>query len=187
MNDTPFKSWIIANFDTLAGILIAAIWLIVSLIKAPSQGNDTDDVGGYWVLQLFVIFIISACLSATSARGFIADLIRLLVSIAGVAFFIFCIYMDDTARNLYYYPLLTAALVATVVGGLTAIVCARYAYINFEDVVSRRIRYRNSNVDLFDIRWKYTFNRFVSVFCHFIIFIPLITMHLSVDWSVVAK
>lgn len=187
MNDAPFKSWIIANFDTLANVLIAAIWLIGSLIQAPSQGTNEDDIlGGYWLLQLFVSFLISiicGCLSETSAIGFMSDLIRLLVSIAGVAFFIFCMYMDDTGRNLYYYSLLTAALIATVVGGLTAIVCARFAYVNFEEVVSRRMRYRNSNVDLFDVRWKYTFNRFVLIFCYFIIFIPLMTLHLSVDWG----
>ena len=45
------------------------------------------------------------------------------------------------------------------------------------------MRYRNSNVDLFDLQWKYAFNRFVVIFCYFILYIPFITLYLSVDWA----
>ncbi len=39
---------------------------------------------------------------------------------------------------------------------------ARYAYINFDDVVSRRWMYRNSEKDVFESTWKYAINRFFS-------------------------
>ena len=49
---------------------------------------------------------------------------------------------------------------AAIFGVFTAI----YANLYFDDVVSRRFFYRNSNVEVFAVKWKYTFNRFYAGF-----------------------
>ena len=44
MNEAPFKSWVIANFEMLVNILIIAVWIIICFIQAPSHGANEDVV-----------------------------------------------------------------------------------------------------------------------------------------------
>ncbi len=184
MNEAPFRSWTLANFEILANILICATAIIMAFVRVPSE----EIADAYWVVQYYsAIPLICICclLSETSAIGFLSDLVRLLVCVGVIVLELYYFKEDAAAIHQYYKPALTAAIVATVAGGLLAIAGMRFTYSNFDEIVSRRMRYRNSNVDLFDIQWKYAFNRFVVIFCYFIIFLPLLSVYGSVDWTVV--
>lgn len=185
MNEAPFRSWTLANFEILANILICATAIIVAFVRVPSE----EIADAYWVVQYYSaipLICICALLGETSAIGFLSDLVRLLVCVGVVVGGLYY-FKEDAAAYQYYKSALTAAIVAAVAGGLLAIAGMRFAYSNFEEVVSRRMRYRNSSVDLFDVQWKYAFNRFVVIFCYFIIFLPLLSVYGRVDWTVLLK
>lgn len=61
-------------------------------------------------------------------------------------------YINDSFK---WQWLLWLLIPAFIFGIFTAI----YANRNFDDVVSRRFFYRNSDVSVFEYRWLYTFNR----------------------------
>lgn len=169
MNKAPYISWSIANFEKLGSILLDVIYLIFTAILAP---YGTDDIGNYFVLQLFILvcidIVVGGILSATpNALG------KLLLSIVVVAILIFLGYTSEK----YYYLVLTTTIIATVIGGAIAFVCSRFAYLNFEDVVSRRyIIYGSSHVGKFEDRWRYTLDRFVVIFGYFIMAIPVMVI-----------
>lgn len=57
------------------------------------------------------------------------------------------------------------ALINLLIGSLIlafifAIITAIFTYRNFDEVISRQFRWRNSNVELFSAQLKYTFSRF---------------------------
>lgn len=149
MNKSPLKSWIIANFEKMGNILISAIWLICTLIHAP-YGQCEGELLCYFLLQL-LLFILLTATFYTTGIGLRNSLTKLLASIVEVVVLIFFAYFyaDGT-----YYLVLTTTIIATVIGGLTAFICSRYVYFNFDDVVSQYISFRNSDVDRFEDRWK---------------------------------
>lgn len=58
-----------------------------------------------------------------------------------------------------------SSLIATIVLAIaTGTIASIYAYKNFDEVVSRRFLYRNSDVSVFEVQWKYAFNRFYAGF-----------------------
>ena len=57
-------------------------------------------------------------------------------------------------------------LVEVVISFVWAFMLARSTYRNFDEVVSLRMLYRNSRVDLFSEALAYTVNRFAAVFCN---------------------
>lgn len=186
MGNAPFRSWLLANFETVANILIFATAIIIAVIQAPDATASEEAKNDYWAIALVfggALFGICAVLCATSGISFFSDLMRLLGSIVAVALIIVGLYSDysgDVNSELdlspYYKPALISSIVAAVVGGIIAIASACFVYSNFGDVASRRMLYRNSKVDLFDIQWKYTFNRFVVIFCYFITITPTMTI-----------
>ena len=70
------------------------------------------------------------------------------------------IMLDKAVERFDWSWLVTASIPAL----LFALFSSIYAYRNFDDVVSRRFLYRNSNVSVFEVQWKYTFNRFYAGF-----------------------
>jgi membrane protease YdiL (CAAX protease family) len=53
-------------------------------------------------------------------------------------------------------------LIALVFTFFLAILTAIYTYKNYNEVISRRFRWRSSNVDIFSARLKYTISRFFA-------------------------
>lgn len=63
--------------------------------------------------------------------------------------------------GLGYQTLNTILLLSFVFGAVISIPIARFANKNFDEVVSRKMRWRSSNVVLFEERWKYVINRYI--------------------------
>ena len=68
--------------------------------------------------------------------------------------------LDEMLERVSWSWLIWAAIFSFAFGLAGAI----YANRNFDDVVSRRFLYRNSDVSVFEEQWKYTFNRFFACF-----------------------
>ena len=110
----------------------------------------------YWFLS-FVLF--------WSEKSNISVLIRLLIVFGGPVCVCFI-----SSMGLYDFSPDTIAKVKTslwemaMVGVIFALGITIYVYRNFSEVVSRRMLYRNSSVDMFDIRLKYCIHQFFESF-----------------------
>ena len=155
MSDT-FKSWFVANME----IVFIPILILIQVIGALVCNINADD---WWNIIFFSVLIIIISI-ASIKRGFIG-------LISWMAFILICFVMPEmTEEELEIFQpfimsfhvicqhlrsLLVFAIIAFSGGVATAI----YAYKHFDEVISRRFLYRNSNVAVFQERWRYTFNR----------------------------
>jgi hypothetical protein len=163
---TTFKSWLVANLETTTGVILSVICiplLVISVGKYTPVEGDSKDVGS--IFGIFAILLaIPFALGSTPPRLAKSIFIYLLILGIGILFFFF---KDDKTGELIaptWFPL--AYLSAFVVISAVSFFIARYAKYNFHEVVSRRMLYRNSNVSLFEIEWRYVIDRFcIATFC----------------------
>ncbi len=187
---STFKSWLVANIEVILIIFTILFLIITSLIMIPKAINEENDAitHGYAAILVFSILLCSLFVFAIR-NGFLAFIALAFF----IGFFIvqtrneaqekiqktetetvtqvqdgsakvddngFDIFLYETGKKFKWVWILFICIPATIFGIFTSI----YANINFEDVVSRRFFYRNSNVDIFEVKWKYTFNRFYAGF-----------------------
>jgi hypothetical protein len=154
MIDT-FKSWLIANFEiTVGGLIIAITGIYTCMSVESSQLRDVFII--YLGLSaVFVIFIVPTTNGVVGMGKYI-----LLIVCGALAQ-----YFSEEPKHAiilkmlpYYWGLL---LICSIIG----VFIARYVYLHFDEVVSRRMLWRNSNVELFDIEWKYVLDRFSGIVC----------------------
>ena len=67
------------------------------------------------------------------------------------------------------------------IGGGTKV--GAFTHENFFELVSRRMQWRNSNVDMFEVKWKYVFNRFASSAALFYMFLLEVVMLFSPNFG----
>ena len=145
-----FKSWLIANLEIIYYLALGLIILGVALF-----GHFGADEWFAVILLSVVLFIISV---ASIKHGF--GILIFLIFVVGLPLLSSVLESGHFASVYSFFKchftfLLIAFVVAVVVGILIAI----YAYRNFDDVVSMRFLYRNSEVSVFEQAWKYAFNR----------------------------
>lgn len=176
-----FKSWLIANLG-IVYVVCALIIIGVSAIFLPFSAAEGETPT--WFVAIYCIGIISVVLifAAEPKIGPIASLIIL------TGLYIFLVYILKHPEDGSEIPEKAIRIMNTIMISLS-IICsvpaffiARYANINFYDVVSRRWMYRNSAKDVFESTWKYTFNRFCMAFL--VVFCLLIDMAVVVFLAV---
>jgi hypothetical protein len=156
-----FKSWLVANFETAIGGLISAIiglFLIFSLFVM--EFAQIDDAILYLLYSIsFASVPWAVCTLAVGKAMYI------LLILAGILLHVY----SGLPEFADFHAILRIAIpcywgifvVSNVISGFLA----RYAYLNFAEVVSRRMLWRKSKVTLFETRWKYALNRFVNIAC----------------------
>ena len=158
-----FKSWLIANLEIIY-VVCALIIIGISALFLPFGATEGETPT--WLVAVYCIGIISFVMffAAEPGIGPIASLIIL----AGLYFLL--VYILKHPGDSSEVPEKAIRIMNTIVISLSgvcsvpAFFIARYANINFYDVVSRRWMYRNSAKDVFESTWKYTFNRFCMAF-----------------------
>jgi hypothetical protein len=83
---------------------------------------------------------------------------------AGIGLF----FIKDNVTGELLSPTWFSITYLSVFAGISVVsfFIARYAKYNFDEVVSRRMLYRNSSVSMFEMEWKYTIDRFcIATFC----------------------
>lgn len=170
MNKTA-KYWLVANSNCLLIGFWLLILLMLILIVILFPGINIA-VSGFVVSLVF-----SAPAFSFKDKGIVFNVV------IGAWLYIALIYMALTAG--YVYPVI-AMLLSLAVGFILSIPIAKFTKDNFDEIVSRRMRWRSSNVDLFDMQWKFTLNRYI-VFAFGIaaIVLFLLTAHYSIanpDW-----
>ncbi len=134
------KYWILANTN----YLLIAIYMILSGAAFIADGFHP----GCMDLSLFLT--ICPALAGFSFRDK-SVLVNILIALFGG---VYVMSFGDDALTLIL-------LVSFVSGAVLSIPIARFANRNFDEIVSRRMRWRSSNVVLFEERWKYVINRYV--------------------------
>ena len=145
-----FKSWLIANLEIVYYLALALILGGAALF------------GHLGVEEWTAIIILSGCLLFISLvgikHGFGAFMV--IVLFLGLPFLGSVANSPRFSQVISFFaarlPFLIGAFIVAVIIG---IVIAIYAYRNFDDVVSLRFLYRNSEVSVFEEAWKYAFNR----------------------------
>jgi hypothetical protein len=159
-----FKSWLIANFEiTFGGLIIIITGIYTCLAVENSQLQDVFIV----YLGLSVVFVAFIVPTQNGAIGIGKYILLILFGILVQCFSKEPEHAIVLKMLPYYWGLLA---ISSVIGAFIA----RYAYTHFDEVVSRRMLWRNSNVDLFDIRWRYALDRFSGIVC---------TLMFGIVWS----
>ena len=163
-----FKTWLIANLG-IVYVICALIILCLSAFFLPL--DITEGETSTWIVALFCIGAISVIM-LFAAEPTIGPIVSLFIL---VGLYIFLVYSMKHPEGGSEVPekairiMNTIVISSSVICAISAFFIARYAYMNFDDVVSRRWMYRNSAKDVFESTWKYTFNRFclafLAVFC----------------------
>ncbi len=160
MSDT-FKSWIVANLE----IVFIPVLILIPLIVVPIRHLESGSVVVIIIVSL-VLLLISVLSIKRGIVGFVSAII--------IIFFIIMAPADNgeettataTASSVDFDVIWSAIsqhaiflLIAAILSIIGGIFIAIYAYRNYDEVVSRRFLYRNSNVSVFEHAWKYAFNR----------------------------
>jgi hypothetical protein len=165
MMDATTKSWFIANFEiasfvctVIAGAIIATIITIIKGGMAVGAALIACVYGGFF-LSLFTIP------TKLESLGVTKYILFLLISVL----FTCAICMSEEETPYYVTFILYSYWGIFIAGSYFGGVIARYTYRNFQEVVSRRMLYRNSNVSLFEIKWRYVLDRFTNITCSLIL------------------
>lgn len=152
-----FISWIIANFEGILLSIVLAISAIILFSNSPMKDDGTI-LSIKEILELFTIsavFLAALTLQTKSCGvGVIKYLLLLAFLIWGHG-----IFKDSQLQILSW----TLAWIIFVGSSVIGIISAIYVFLNFDDVVSLRMLYRNSSVSLFEIEWQYIIERFTCI------------------------
>jgi hypothetical protein len=149
--ESTSKCWLIANFEIVAYVLTLIVSILLLLLGRLFGLMDFEKVGeviGYSAL-------IAALLSLPTKRGVFQYGRYVLLLLPGIGMFMGTGEAPVWVIILYW----TVLVIVSIISG----VIAAYAYDNIDEVVSRRMLYRNSNVSLFEFTWRYTLDRFCSI------------------------
>ena len=163
MNST-FKSWIIANLE----IVFIPVLILIMISAGVFRDLGPESWAVLFLLSVFFVVIIVGCIK----HGFMSFCGWL----AFIGFFYIEIKTEGEVNELtecfstvgaIFGQHIRYILITTLMSFIGAIFIAIYANRNFDEVVSRRFLYRNSNVAVFHERWRYTFNRLFAGFMLF--------------------
>lgn len=77
-----------------------------------------------------------------------------------------------------YLPFCWLVFIAICAFSFSAV---RYVYINFDELISRQMLYRNSNIGMLDTKWKYVFNRYSHIVIALMYVVTVITIFILVN------
>ena len=184
-----FKSWLVANVEIVL-IIFTVLFLtgvgLYSWSRYSATGDDVFIIMAFYItIPTVILSILIVSLIKTGIGGLFGLL--LICSPLVVSFFLepssesaevqestsesitatpsqetdsTMAMLDEMLERVSWSWLIWAAIFSFAFGLAGAI----YANRNFDDVVSRRFLYRNSDVSVFEEQLKYTFNRFFACF-----------------------
>ncbi len=188
-----FKSWLVANIEVVL-ILFTVLFLIAVGAFSIMRFNSTNEDAYLTMLVFGGIAAVILCIVLVSLiKSGLGSFFTLLVVGGFIAFCAISsnetgeytssaekpetedskVQQDATHENDEVSLMLDKAverfnwswlIIAAIPAFFFALFSSIYAYRNFDDVVSRRFLFRNSNVSVFEVQWKYTFNRFYAGF-----------------------
>ncbi len=154
-----FVSWLIANFEIMTTVLLCIAFGILFAVGIDSSAFTVQEK---WGLIGVAVFFMALPASIT-VKNFEMSMILFLLMLAG---YIYVIVSPDVVSNATLPWMPTALIASGVVSFVVALAIGIYTAINMDDVVSRRMLYVNSDVDMFEMTLKYSLNRFMAAFVY---------------------
>jgi hypothetical protein len=154
MENNTFKYWMVANFEMLSAIAAGLLSVLLIPCFFNEEQHPDDSIGG----RILVAFFLFA-LSCVQGKSRFFSLIKYIIILL---FWIGSTFMTDEESKM---PAIVIVLgwISLVAGTIVGIKLAIFTNRNIDEIVSRRMLYRNSKVDLFEITWVYTLDRFAGV------------------------
>lgn len=153
-----FKFWLLANLGVIvAFITVIIVTVMVSIVEFPPERDKFDDVA---IILAFTLFL--AAFFCFPLKKMVEISGRYFAFIgAGILIFVFKEDIVEDGLYLSKLPMLYSIVLgcATVISALISY----FIYVNFDEVVSRRMLYRSSAVEMFDSQIKYTIGQFMNV------------------------
>ena len=149
-------SWLIANIEVFTTVVLIIVFEAY-IFTADITTISSDDK---WMLAVggaMGVVAVKAIVGGVPTKNTIGDVVNLGVVVVAYVL-IWVITSDEGEYHAFYPPSITVLCVSLVVAAVAAV----FTFINFDEVVSRRMLYINSNASLFGIAAMYTFNRFVA-------------------------
>ena len=154
-----FLSWLIANFETIALVILSVVFGILFLNLDEGSIAPSERWG-----VVLIIFLAMGLPTAFTSRDFVSSLMLFALFVAGY------IYLIAHYSGLSSIPELKYGLVRLFICGAVSlalfIAAGIFTAANMDDVVSRRMLYVNSNVQLFEKTLAYSLNRFMVTFSY---------------------
>ena len=178
-----FKSWVVANVELILIGLTILMLLVTGLILVPKGGDQL-----YVFIILAIVSTVFCAVIVFVIRNGIMALLTIAILVGSGVLSVINEKQeleggeasevvlqaesqaesgnDDDEFNLWLSKFFnwTSLICISVVSLLFGILVAIYANRNFDDVVSSRFFYRNSELSVFEEQWKYTFNRLYAGF-----------------------
>lgn len=153
MNDTS-KCWVIANFE----MIIIGVTLLMGLLYALVKGGVMLCVGmGLQMLPL-IAFLLAFTLPL---KTFGFGIIKFGILFLGGCLVTFMDYVHAFQHD--YTSYITIFWGVFLIGMILALYMSVFIHHHFHEVVSRRMLYTNSNIDMFSNKLKYVIDKCTSV------------------------
>ena len=145
-----FLSWIVANIEFVISAFLCLFFGIISMCAFPDAA-----FGEKMGLLLFVLAFAAGPLLVMD-RSFVGCFVLFVLGLGLYAVLILA-FVGEIG---FLVPIVAVGLLSLCV----AVSVGVYSAHNMEEVVSRRLLYRSSNVDMFNHTMKYALNRFMVTF-----------------------
>jgi hypothetical protein len=164
-----FLSWLVANIGMIFRFIVFII-LEICLFTLDMPVEAADYLTMTLVIAMYAFLGGELCGGLLDGSGIITDILNFLI-IGGLYTFV-GLWLFNTPDTLEVIQLTDAVSVdiaflfkafwGIIPCFIFSVLVAIYAAENFDDVVDRRMRYRNSDVAMYEEEIMYTINRFVS-------------------------
>ena len=164
-----FKFWLIANINTILTVIIV-IMIAIRFFTDYDVGGDFTFYHRFLLLLLVIGCPLTGIPSKKVSEAFVNYLLSLAVAIILAITLVLVKLPSDTLAGLSGAEMsgvLADSLVYTgivvAVSWLPAGLLMPFVNSNINEIVSRSMRFRNSNVDLFEFKWKYLISIFMDI------------------------
>jgi hypothetical protein len=166
---TTFKYWIVANFEIVSAVVAGFISILLVLCFY-NEEQHPDESTGIMIGEIILVFSLT-CLQSKS---------RFFSLIKYIIILLFCIvaaFVPDEGEATTTIPttVIVYGWIFLVAGTIIGINLAIFTNRNIDEIVSRRMLYRNSAVQLFEIKWLYTLDRFAGTASSIVICLGVMT------------
>lgn len=148
-----FLAWLIANIEGATTLVVTAAYEIF-VLTSPDLADDRATLA---TVGAIVLLMAKSLIGGIPSKNTLTDVVNL----ALLAVIVILVFMA-TAQIESFKHLMPLAICTCCIALPLAVLVTAFTVRNFYEVVSRRMLYASSNVDMFEVKWMYTFNRFVS-------------------------
>ena len=138
------RIWILANIEiiTLFGVIL---FVIIRSCMHPEEAKD-----------LIVLCFIAAIPGAPS-KNLTETFVKIIFPLGGAFAFLYMLYDGNIISEFEMLAVILVSLILTISN-------CKFVYKNIDNVISRSMRYRYTNVDLMTYKFKFLLDRFLVVF-----------------------